>query len=259
MNRLIPTIIFVFLLFFLSCSDTLKENELSKNREVVELSKSQKILMDAFEAHGGELYNSAHFSFIFRGNSYEFKNNQEAYEYTKIVKKTDSTVVDVLINGDFKRFINDEEAKLNEKETQSGSEAINSVLYFVTLPSKLLDKSVNTKFIENTLIKGKNYEVLEITFDQAGGGEDHEDEYYYWVNQETKKIEYLAYNYLVNGGGVRFRSAFDTRVVAGITFQDYVNYKAEVETPLRELPALWEEGKLIELSEIKTEDVVNLK
>ena len=52
--------------------------------------------------------------------------------------------------------------------------------------------------------------------------------------------------------------AYNTRVIDGITFQDYINYKAAVGTALKDLPALYEKGKLKELSKIETENVVNL-
>ena len=63
----------------------------------------------------------------------------------------------------------------------------------------------------------------------------------------------------MNGGGVRFRSAYNSRNVGGIIFQDYVNYKAEMGTPLGDLPKLFEQGRLKELSKIDTENVINLK
>lgn len=61
-------------------------------------------------------------------------------------------------------------------------------------------------------------------------------------------MDYFAYNYQVNEGGVRFRAAFNTRVVAGVTFQDYINYEAPIKTPLKDLPGLYEQGKLKEAS-----------
>ena len=66
------------------------------------------------------------------------------------------------------------------------------------------------------------------------------------------------YKRQVNGGGVRFRAAYNTRTVGGILFQDYVNYKAPVGTPLADLPVLYEKEELKKLSVIATESVVKL-
>ncbi|MDW5289776.1 DUF6503 family protein [Formosa sp. PL04] len=259
-------VLFIFTVgLFTSCNTKEKKIEPQEIEEVVtfseepmSLSKSENILNEAIIAHGGDLYKSAHYSFVFRGNTYQFKNNDSNYEYTKTYKKGDSLIIDVLKNGDFSRTYNNQPIALSDKSIASGTGSINSVIYFSTLPFKLNDKAVNSKLIENINIKGEDYAVIEVTFNKDGGGEDHDDEYYYWVNTKTKKIDYLAYNYSVNDGGVRFRVAYNKRVVGGITFQDYTNYEANVGTPLKNLPVLFEADKLQELSKIKTENVINL-
>ncbi|MGB5274183.1 MAG: DUF6503 family protein, partial [Flavobacteriaceae bacterium] len=119
--------------------------------------------------------------------------------------------------------------------------------------------AVNKTYAGETTIKEKNYDVLEITFDQKGGGKDHDDEFMYWIDTDTKHIHYLAYRYSSSGGGVRFRSAYNPRMVSGIRFQDFINYEAPVGTPLDSLPGLYEAGKLKELSKIETANVVCLE
>ena len=205
------------------------------------------------------MYDEANYSFVFRGKNYQFKNDGNSIVYEVESTKDGKTTRDILANGKFTRFINNKQVELSEKKISSATGSINSVIYFATLPHKLNDVAVNKKFIEETTIKNQKYDVLKVTFAKEGGGEDHDDEYHYWINQNTKKIDYLAYNYQVNDGGVRFRSAYNTRVVDGITFQDYINYKAEVGTALKALPALYEKGKLKELSRIVTENPINLK
>jgi hypothetical protein len=137
---------------------------------------------------------------------------------------------------------------LSEKDMKSAKGAINSVVYFAMLPFKLNDKAVN-----------KTYDVIGVTFKKEGGGDDYDDVFHYWINTTTNKIDYLAYKYHVNGGGVRFRRAYNVRNIDGIIFQDYVNYKAKKDVVLRDLPTLFEDGKLKELSKIKTEHIINLK
>ncbi|WP_055448063.1 DUF6503 family protein [Lacinutrix mariniflava] len=256
--------IFVCAFALFSCNNKEKNTKIDSLKEVItptesnKLTKSQIILNETISAHGGDLYNSAHYSFVFRDNTYQFKNDGSNYEYKKSSSTGDSIINDILTSGSLQRMINGKLIKLSAKEITSGTGAINSVIYFATLPYKLNDKAVNSKYIESIVIKDKSYDVLEITFNKEGGGEDHDDEFYYWINKDTKKIDYLAYSYKVNKGGVRFRSAYNTRVIDGITFQDYINYKAEVGTPLKALPALYEANTLKELSRIKTENIINL-
>ncbi len=217
------------------------------------------ILKKSIEAHGGSKYKNAHFSFTFRKKDFTFKNDQDQFTYTSTSEKDGKKIIDILENGNLKRKVNGVEIQLTEKEKIRYSGGVNSVIYFATLPYKLQDKAVKKSYKGTTTIKGKTYEILEISFEQEGGGRDHDDVFHYWINQENHIIDYLAYNYQVNGGGVRFRSAYNSRKVGGIIFQDYVNYKADVGTPLADLPKLYEQGKLKELSRIETENVVNLK
>ena len=214
--------------------------------------------MSAVKAHGGKRYDQAHYEFIFRKNKYTFKNSKEGIECTVQKTKNGKTTFDKMTNSDFTRMVDGQEIELSDKKKSGYSGSLNSVIYFATLPYKLQDPAVNTAYKGTTTIKGKNYEVLEITFDEEGGGKDHEDVYYYWINQKTKVIDYLAYNFQVNNGGVRFRSAYNSRNVDGIIFQDYINFKAPVGTPLSELPKLFEKEELKQLSVIATESVKKL-
>ena len=100
-----------------------------------------------------------------------------------------------------------------------------------------------------------NYDVIKVQFKASDGGEDFTDEYRYWFNKNTYLLDYLAYNYETNGGGVRFREAYNRSERMGMTFQDYINYEVPVGTPLEQIPALFEKGQLIELSRIINEDI----
>jgi hypothetical protein len=219
-----------------------------------QLSKADSIVDRTIEAHGGKLYDNADYSFVFRGTKYRFQNNETTYAYSSEIQKGDSLIKNVMTPDKFERSVN---SNLNKEKTSQYSEALNSVIYFAMLPYKLQDASVNRKFIEETTIKDKQYDVVGVTFGQDGGGRDFDDEFHYWINKQTHKIDYIAYNYRTNNGGVRFRTAFNTRVIDGITFQDYINYEAPLETPLKDLPILYEQGKLKEVSQILTETIIN--
>jgi len=257
MSILKPISFFVLVSILFSCTGKKNNKQATSPVQLnkTELTKSQKIINKTINAHGGDLYDSAYYSFVFREKTYQFKNDGNSYIYTKTSTIGSDTIIDSLVNNHFKRTVNGKKISLSKKEIASGTGAVNSVVYFATLPYKLKDQAVNSKYIESSMILDKNYDVIEVTFSKDGGGEDYDDAYYYWINKKTKKIDYLAYNYTVNKGGVRFRSAFNRRVVAGITFQDYINYKAPVGTALKDLATLYEAGKLKELSKIKTEAV----
>ncbi len=250
MSRLLLLVIVT--LSIASCKTT-KDSDKS-----LPLSRAELIIENTIQAHGGDLYDSAHYGFTFRKNAYTFHNNGDQYKYTVVKEKDGITTKDVMHNNGMTREIDGVSIPLTADDQFRYSQGVNSVIYFATLPHKLKDKSVNKKYIGETTIRNKNYDIILITFDEEGGGKDHDDQYHYWINKETKLIDYLAYNYTVNKGGVRFRSAYNTRNVDGIVFQDYINFKAPVGTPLIDLPRLYEANQLTQLSLIETENIKKL-
>jgi len=217
------------------------------------------VIFDAIDAHGGDRYEEGHFEFVFRKKLFTFQNDGEKFEYTASYEKDGKKYFDLMNNNEFKRTVDGLKMDLTEKQSNGARESLNSVIYFATLPHKLLDKSVNKSYVGEVDIKGKKYKVVKVTFQEAGGGKDFEDTYHYWINKETNIIDYLAYDYKVGKGGVRFREAYNPRIVGGILFQDFINYKAELGTALIDLPNLWKDGKLKELSRIETESIKELR
>ncbi|WP_394749049.1 DUF6503 family protein [Spongiimicrobium salis] len=265
MNIKEATIILLISLALFSCNNKAKKNvETVEVKEMVKpaseaLDKASLLLDEAFEAHGGALYDNAHYTFVFRDMTYTF-NNTNGYRYTRNGKdKNGDEIYDVLKNGTLTRTLNGKETTLSKKEADTYAASVNSVIYFATLPHKLYDKAVQKTYKGTTTIKGLAYDIMEVTFAQEGGGKDFDDQFHYWINSDTKIIDYIAYNYQVDGGGVRFRSAYNPRRVDGIHFQDYVNYKAPIGTALKDLPKYYEEGKLKELSRIETEEIRSLR
>ena len=225
----------------ISCQDTNKE-----------LSASQ-VIDKAIEAAGGENYNRASVEFEFRNKHYSSMRRDGLYEFTRT--QTDSSgakVKDVLSNEGFVRYIDGQEQNLPDSLVTSYSESVNSVHYFVQLPYGLNSPAVIKELKGEDEIKGKSYYEIQVTFKQEGGGTDHEDIYMYWIDKEDFSMDYLAYRFYVNDGGIRFRVAVDPRVKKGIRFVDYINYKTgELDTPLTELDDLYEAGKLKKVSEIR--------
>lgn len=241
----------IILCTLFSCSSS-KVNSSLKNKTQ---HKADTLIEKSIQAHGGALYENAAYTFTFRKKRYHFKNRPNGYTYGVEFDKDSQKIKDQLVDGSFTRSINGKSSALSEKDSKRYSNSLNSVIYFATLPYKLNDPAVHASYIGITEIKGTVYEEIEIRFSEDNGGDDHDDTYHYWINQVTNTIDYLAYNFHVNDGGVRFRSAYNPRTVSGIRFQDFVNYKAPKETPLKDLPEMYEAGKLVELSRIETENV----
>lgn len=217
---------------------------------------SKAIIDSAILTSGGENFEDANISFTFR--NMEYRSHRKAGQFTleRIQIDTSENVIrDVLTNDGFQRFRNDTAITVPDSMAFKYAESVNSVHYFAYLPFGLGDPAVRSRYLGKATIKEKEYHKIEVTFSEDGGGVDHEDVFIYWVEPEFNTIDYLAYSFKTNGGGIRFRQAYNNRVVGGIQFVDYVNYKANPDVDFYATDSLFNVGALMKLSEIKLEDI----
>ncbi|MGB3181818.1 MAG: DUF6503 family protein [Cyclobacteriaceae bacterium] len=244
---------YTFLLAILSliaCNDTREDHKASSP------DKAAHIVQEAIEQHGGKLYDSVRISFTFRNKAYTASRNKGRYIYTREFDDSAGVVYDRLDNDGFIRYLNDKKVALNDTMTGRYAQSVNSVWYFALLPFPLADPAVNLSYQGTSTVENNTYEMVRVSFDQAGGGEDHSDVFLYWFHSDHSSIGYMAYKYETEGGGVRFRKAVNKRERGGITFYDYENYKpAEKDTPLDKLDSLFVNGQLEKVSEITLEDI----
>lgn len=235
----------IIALFVVSCAHTEEE------------PTADDIVNEAIEASGGESYKDATISFRFREMEYKSVRKGGTYLYERFQKDSaDNFITDELSNEGFERKINDSLVQLPDSLKQKYSNSVNSVHYFVQLPYGLNAEAANKELIGKDTIDGKEYYEIKVTFDAEGGGTDHEDEYMYWIDTQSHLVDYLAYNFEVNEGGVRFRKAYNPRIIGGIRFVDYENYKYEdIHVDLSKLDSLYTAGKLEKVSEINTEEI----
>jgi hypothetical protein len=218
---------------------------------------AEGIINEAIKSHGLDQVSGKNIEFDFRDKHYTLLREENRYTYTRSFNDSIGFVEDILVNSsDFTRKVDGKILEVDSIWTGKYSSSVNSVLYFVQLPLTLMDPAAmkNYKGIEQ--IKGKSYHLIEIRFEEEGGGEDFEDVFLYWFDVETFSMDYLAYSYITEGGGVRFREAFNKNEINGVVFQDYINYKPkDKSTPLEELSALFQEDALIELSRIENVNI----
>ena len=220
---------------------------------------AQEIIDTAIENSGGQLYQNSEITFDFRDRSYRIKREGGLFEmsrYTYISQ--DSTIEDYVYNYGYKRFINDSMVSVPDSMAPKYKASVNSVIYFASLPYGLNDLAVEKKLIGRKEIKGISYFKIKVTFKEQGGGEDYKDQFIYWIHPKTYAIDYLAYEYFTDGGGMRFRQAFNRREINGISFNDYINFKPKVDSKvnLQNIDDQFIASNLDELSRIQTENVV---
>ncbi|GGG98234.1 hypothetical protein GCM10011416_15400 [Polaribacter pacificus] len=231
-------------LLFISCNTSKKSQT------------AQEIVDAAMLASGSEKVAKATISFKFRDIQYKAIRNQGRFLLERSFKENKDSITDQLSNEGFTRLLNNQAIQLHDTLATAYSGSVNSVHYFSVLPFGLNDMAVRKKRLADQVVFGKDYYTIQIRFSEEGGGEDFDDVYIYWINKETSLIDYLAYSFHVNGGGVRFREATNPRTIKGVRFVDYNNYKKEnALTDLENLAKAFEKGELQKLSEINLEAI----
>jgi len=144
----------------------------------------QKIIDKSIAASGGQKYLSSTTEFDFRDRHYIAKRNEGVFSYERITKDSINTTHDFLSNDGFRREINGSQVEVADSMKTRYSASVNSVVYFALLPYGLNDASVEKIFLGETQIENREQYVVEITFGQEGGGEDHDDVFMYWINKK---------------------------------------------------------------------------
>ena len=218
---------------------------------------AEKIVDRAIEAHGGDSYTNSKIEFDFRNIHYTIFKTPDHFEYIREFKDSTGNVKDLLNNDGFVRTVNGAKIDtLSEEWTGKYSRSVNSVAYFAYLPYGLNDPSVFKTSLGETEINGEKYNLIKVTFAEEGGGDDFDDEFLYWIGIEDSIVDYMAYSYHTDGGGVRMREVSGVNEVGGIRFQNYLNLKpADESVSVEKMQELYESGDLELLSEINLENI----
>jgi hypothetical protein len=233
-----------FLLLIISCKP--KESTLT----------AQQIIDKTITFSGADKVTNSKIAFNFRDKSYTAIRENGNYILDRVFKKDSLIIKDAISNKGFIRFVDNFPFAVVDTMATKYSNSVNSVHYFSVLPFGLNDTAVKKKLLPTTVIKGKAYYKIEVSFSEDGGGEDFEDVFIYWIGKEDFLIDYLAYSYHTNGGGKRFRVLKEQCVKNGIRFVDYHNYKPlSKEISLNNIDKAFEENQLKKVSEIVLKDI----
>jgi hypothetical protein len=223
-------------------------------------SRAQNIIDEAIKVHGGKVYEQSQIQFDFRGKRFTSSRAGSEFRLTRSFKDSIEgqwvEIEDVLDNGGFKRYVDGQKIVLSPKKSNSYRQSVNSVHYFNQLPFGLNDAAVIKEYLGEVVIDENSYDKIKVSFSENGGGDDFEDIFLYFINAQSKTLDFLAYEYQVNNGGIRFRKAINRRRINGIVIQDYLNYKADPNAvSLLQIEKAYGEGKLKLLSKIEKQSV----
>lgn len=219
---------------------------------------AQTLINNAIATHGGAKYDKFKAEFDFRDRHYIVERNAGKYQYERLFKdSTGATFRDVIANDSTIRYRNGLRAEVPDSMLKKYRNSVNSVAYFALLPQPLNDPAAHKTFIGEATIKKQQYYKIKVTFNKEGGGKDFDDVFVYWIHQQNYTMDYFAYLFKVDGGGIRFREAINPQVIKGLRFQDYVNWEPKSpQVKLEETDRLFEKGQLKELSKIENKHLV---
>ena len=215
---------------------------------------ARTIIDDAIEAHGGDAWQNKRIEFDFRQYHLQLDHRGGAFRYERTHRDSTGVLIsEVLTNESFSRSLNGNQQTLDTAQYGKYSRAVNSVAYFVLLPFKLSDPAVRAEYIGQSTVDGQVYDKVRVRFNAEGGGKDHGDTFFYWFNQQTHTMDYLAYS----EGGPRFRKAINPQTVGGIRFQDYINFKGDEKdtTSVGTYDSRYQAKRLPELSRIEQKNI----
>lgn len=238
-------LILLSLTFILFSCGSKKEEELT----------AQQIIDKAIEQAGGGLYSCSQIDFVFRDRKYSLDYQDNRRVLSRTFQIDSAIITDIRRHNAFERIIGDQQVVVPDSMARKYANSINSVHYFAYLPYGLNDPAVKKKLLGQREIKGRKYYVIEVTFQQEDGGDDYEDVYVYWFNTQSFRPDYLAYEFHVDGGGMRFREAYNERFIEGIRFVDYSNYKPLEQVSIYDIDRLYAENRLELLSKIELQDI----
>ncbi|RDC62476.1 DUF6503 family protein [Adhaeribacter pallidiroseus] len=254
MRTYLMLVLFLSSCFWLACQSGSTNQETAKTKPE---KAAQEFVDRAITTHGGKKFENLKVAFDFRNRHYEAIRKGGAYTYTRSFTDSTGQVKDVLTNDSFIRTINDQVQKLPEERVKAFTASINSVIYFALLPFGLNDPTVKKELLDTVNIQDASYAKVKVAFKQEGGGTDFQDEFLYYINQKTGTLDYFAYTYATEGGGIRFRQAINPRMVGEIRFQDYVNYEPTDTTNFDfwQIEKQFTAGKLKEFSKIELQNI----
>lgn len=214
----------------------------------------------ALKRSGLDKMENATAAFTFRDILYQYAMRDGEFSYSRVqLDSSGNETKDVLTNTGLVRLLNDSIMDITPEKQAAYTSSVNSVIYFAFLPFSLNNEAVLKSYIGQVDILGKSYHKIKVTFQKEGGGEDFDDVFIYWFDTESYSMDYLAYSYNEpEGKGIRFREAFNSRKIEGVTIQDYRNYKPiELKNfQLEKIDDAFVQKQLKLLSVIELEDVV---
>ena len=187
------------------------------------------IVDKAIEFHGGNLFEHSTTSLTITSASGSFTIEASLdgglFDYVVIgAVGRDRVERRVHWNNDVtERWDNGEPVVLDDETAQQARDFVNARVYFPYLPYRLNDGNTYKEDLGLEEWDGKMLHKVRVSF-REGSSTDDEDQYLYWFDPDTGRMEQLSYSFIVGNGGLRLRKVTEHKSIGGILFTDQENY-----------------------------------
>lgn len=194
------------------------------------------IVDESIDFHGGDLYEHAEIRFEIASKSgafdVEIRQDGGMYRYAVIDDTDEGRRSVIATNDEVQVLLAGKPQDIPADREQSLRDYVSARIYFPLLPYRLSDPSADQEDLGLETWPAeedgtRRLHKVKVTF-EAGSSTDAQDEYLYWFDPETGRLEQFAYSFR---GGLRFRVAENFRRVGGILFSDQENYGIDWEDP----------------------------
>lgn len=218
-----------------------------------------EIVDRAIEYHGGDLYRASESELDICSLSGCFHllvridDGLYTYDVAGEVRGRQRRVV--ATNERVEQWLDGEPVALDADGERRARDFANARVYFPFLPFRLNDPAVYKQDLGIESWGDRRLHKVKVTF-APGTSTAADDEYLYWFDPETGRLEQFAYSFAGNPGGLRLRIARDHRRVGGILFSDQDNLALDgdglrVDQVTPELAA----ERMKKLSEVELRDI----
>ena len=187
------------------------------------------IVARAVAFHGGELYEASETTMTLgsSGGTYDLRVRRDGGVYEIEVAGTTAegtTRRAVMTNDSVREWRHGEELPLPGAEAARARRFVQARVWFPFLPYGLLGDGVRHQDQGLERWGGRTLHRVKVTFDAPPGAEPP-DEYAFWLDPESGRVEQYAYAYDMGTpeAGLRFRPTRDHRRVGGLLFYDVEN------------------------------------
>lgn len=222
-----------------------------------ERPEGEALLRQARKAHGADRLEHATVEFALDGARFRVERDGERFAYARTWADRSGLVFrDVLTAEGLERTIDGRAVGLGEAARREAATALRAAVYLALLPFSLDGAAEEALVLTPDTLSGQAYERVALPLDRAAPGLDERGRLVLWIHPERHTVDYLAYRYAADGGGARFRAAYEPRTVEGVRFANHYEFSGDLlEVPVEGLGQFYERGELNFLGRVELDSV----